>query len=154
MRKLLPKKSKKGITLVESVVAVVLLAMFAIGVLTLLTSGGVKIQEISKDAAAYAEATQKLDLAISAISNGSSEYIDTSDESDWNLKPVDNPTKPDDCLKSIIGVDEVVVDRVFYKVGSSQDKTASNVRGWYLELTYKGVTVKGFASNSEGVFDS
>lgn len=147
MRKLLPKKSKKGITLVESVVAVVLLAMFAIGVLTLLTSGGVKIQEISKDAAAYAEATQKLDLAISAISNGSSEYIDTTDESDWDLNAADN-------LKSTIGVDDVVFERVFYKVGSPQDKTASNVRGWYLELTFNGVTVKGFASNSEGVFDS
>lgn len=147
MKKLLPKKSKKGITLVESVVAVVLLAMFAIGVLTLLTSGGVKIQEISKDAAAYAEATQKLDLAISAISNGSSEYIDTTDESDWDLNAADN-------LKSTIGVDGVVVERVFYKVGSPQDTTSPNVRGWYLELTYKGVTVKGFASNSEGVFDS
>lgn len=147
MRKLLPKKSKKGITLVESVVAVVLLAMFAIGVLTLLTSGGVKIQEISKDAAAYAEATQKLDLAISAISNGSSEYIDTSDESDWDLNAADN-------LKSTIGVDDVVFERVFYKDGSPQDTTSPNVRGWYLELTYKGVTVKGFASNSEGVFDS
>ena len=149
MRKLLPKKSKKGITLVESVVAVVLLAMFAIGVLTLLTSGGVKIQEISKDAAAYAEATQKLDLAISAISNGSSEYIDTTDESDWDLNAADN-------LKSTIGVDGVVVERVLYKTveGISQDTTASNVRGWYLELTFNGVTVKGFASNSEGVFDS
>lgn len=149
MRKLLPKKSKKGITLVESVVAVVLLAMFAIGVLTLLTSGGVKIQEISKDAAAYAEATQKLDLAISAISNGSSEYINKSNESNWDLNTVDS-------LKSTIGVDGVVVERVLYKTveGISQDTTASNVRGWYLELTYKGVTVKGFASNSEGVFDS
>ena len=37
---------------------------------------------------------------------------------------------------------------------SSLPETADNVRGWYLELTYKGVTVKGFASNSEGVFDS
>ena len=37
------KKSKKGITLVESVLAVVILSILTIGVLTLLTAGGVKI---------------------------------------------------------------------------------------------------------------
>lgn len=142
MRKLLPKKSKKGITLVESVVAVVLLAMFAIGVLTLLTSGGVKIQEISKDAAAYAEATQKLDWAISAISNGA--YINKDDTTDTVLLDVDG-------LKTKLSA-EVKGDISLYAddAGSKPD----NVRGWYLTLTYKGVTVKGFASNSEGVFDS
>ena len=34
------------------------------------------------------------------------------------------------------------------------DPTVANVRGWYLTLTYDGVSTKGFASNSEGVFDS
>ena len=145
MRKLLPKKSKKGITLVESVVAVVLLAMFAIGVLTLLTSGGVKIQEISKDAAAYAEATQKLDLAISAISNGA--YIEKDATDLVSLK--------DEALRTKLGLDasDTLSGRAeLYKL--SAPATSTNVRGWYLELTYKGVTVKGFASNSEGVFDS
>ena len=145
MKKLLPKKSKKGITLVESVVAVVLLAMFAIGVLTLLTSGGVKIQEISKDAAAYAEATQKLDLAISAISNGA--YIEKDATDLVSLK--------DEALRTKLGLDasDTLSGRAeLYKL--SDPATSTNVRGWYLELTYKGVTVKGFASNSEGVFDS
>lgn len=142
MRKLLPKKSKKGITLVESVVAVVLLAMFAIGVLTLLTSGGVKIQEISKDAAAYAEATQKLDLAISAISNGA--YIDKNETKNTvTLKVVDLKTK----------LSAEVEGEISLYDGDAGPKP-DNVRGWYLELTYNGVTVKGFASNSEGVFDS
>ena len=145
MRKLLPKKSKKGITLVESVVAVVLLAMFAIGVLTLLTSGGVKIQEISKDAAAYAEATQKLDLAISAISNGA--YIDKDSATDFvSLKDGD--------LKTYLGLDASDALTGTHELYQSGDPTSTNVRGWYLELTYNGVTVKGFASNSEGVFDS
>ena len=152
MRKLLPKKSKKGITLVESVVAVVLLAMFAIGVLTLLTSGGVKIQEISKDAAAYAEATQKLDLAISAISNGSSDtgYISKTDVSGVTTCSLDVSN-----LKSALGLgDDVQISPTVSRYDESEGETPENVRGWYLELTYKGVTVKGFASNSEGVFDS
>ena len=145
MRKLLPKKSKKGITLVESVVAVVLLAMFAIGVLTLLTSGGVKIQEISKDAAAYAEATQKLDLAISAISNGA--YIKKDATDIVSLEEAALKTKLElDTSDTLNGRADL------YKSGDPA--TSTNVRGWYLELTYKGVTVKGFASNSEGVFDS
>ena len=140
-------KNKKGITLVESVLAVVVLAILAIGVLTLLTAGGVKIQEISGQAAVYAEATQKLDLAISAISNGSSDYINST-ESDCDLKPVSD-------LKTELDVDDVAFERVLYKdEGPTSDTTSSNVRGWYLTLTYKGVTVKGFASNSEGVFDS
>lgn len=151
MRKLLPKKSKQGITLVESVVAVVLLAMFAIGVLTLLTSGGVKIQEISKDAAAYAEATQKLDLAISAISNGSTgttPYIvvdATTGKCDLDDSQLISTLR--------LGTDVTLVgEKVCYD--PSLPETADNVRGWYLELTFNGVTVKGFASNSEGVFDS
>ena len=147
MRKLLPKKSKKGITLVESVVAVVLLAMFAIGVLTLLTSGGVKIQEISKDAAAYAEATQKLDLAISAISNGSTgttPYI-----------VVDATTGKCDLVESqLITTLSLGSDVTLNATPEAYPSDPSSVRGWYLELTYNGVTVKGFASNSEGVFDS
>lgn len=150
MRKLLPKKSKKGITLVESVVAVVLLAMFAIGVLTLLTSGGVKIQEISKDAAAYAEATQKLDLAISAISNGSSDsgYIKKTEAS--GVTTYSLVVDGDTGLKSVLGLDDVTI------IASPEPYpgVSGSVRGWYLELTYNGVTVKGFASNSEGVFDS
>lgn len=148
MRKLLPKKSKQGITLVESVVAVVLLAMFAIGVLTLLTSGGVKIQEISKDAAAYAEATQKLDLAISAISNGSS---DTGYISKTEASGVTTYTLKVDKLTSTLNLgSDVTLDAT----AEAYPSDPNSVRGWYLELTYKGVTVKGFASNSEGVFDS
>ena len=75
MRKMMMKKSKKGITLVESVFAVVILATLTIGVISLLTAGGVKIFEISSEADVYSQAVQKLDLVMSAVSNGSSDYI-------------------------------------------------------------------------------
>lgn len=145
MMKLLPKKSKKGITLVESVIAVVVLAMFATGVLTLLTSGGVKIQEISNQSAVYAEATQKLDWAISAISNGA--YISKDESTD----SVSLKLTGDDGLNKELDA-EVTATVSLYKTG--EPETSDNVRGWYLTLKYGGVTVKGFASNSEGVFDS
>lgn len=152
MMKLFPKRSKKGITLVESVVAVVVLAIFAIGIITLLTSSGVKIQEISGESAAYAAATQKLDLAISSISNGA--YVSKEEETDIVTFDLD-------ALKNELGLDTTNGDKVeaepeFYvpPADPSDPITASNVRGWYLTLTYKGVEVQGFVSNSEGVFDS
>lgn len=137
MNKFLPKKSKRGITLVESVVAVVVLGILVTGILTLLTTGGIKIQEISGESATYAKACQKMDLVISALSNGSDTYI-----TDDTL----NVT----ALKSCLGFgDDVVItaEPVDYEGESGK------VRGWYLELKYQDVTVQGFASNSKGVFD-
>lgn len=150
MMNLFPKKSKKGITLVESVFAVVILGIFATGILTLLTSGGVKIQQISDEASAYTEATQKLDMVISAISNGSSDYID---------KNVDEATgetivslKANETLAEMLGVTAFSSRLDVYD--DDVGLIPSNIRGWYLELTYEGAAVKGFASNSEGVFDN
>ena len=150
MMKLFPKNSKKGVTLVESVFAVVILGIFAIGILTLLTSGGTKIQQISKEASNYTEATQKLDMAISAISNGSSEYIIEAESGG-----VTTVTLNVSGLLSALGFDVTEVTMTseidLYEAGAA---TPLNVRGWYLELTYNGATVKGFASNSGGVFDN
>ena len=135
MNKFLPKKSKRGITLVESVVAVVVLGILVTGILTLLTTGGIKIQEISGESATYAKACQKMDLVISALSNGSDTYI-----TDDTL----NVTALTNCLSFD---DDVVITAEPDKYDSGK------VRGWYLELKYQDVTVQGFASNSEGVFD-
>ena len=156
MMNLFPKKSKKGVTLVESVFAVVILAIFAVGILTLLTSGGAKIQKISHEASAYTEATQKLDMVISAVSNGSSEYIVVDEAASTVYLDVAN-------LKTTLGFDSSVkitdMDNqegqlipTLYETG--EPATVSNVRGWYLKLTYNGATVSGFASNSGGVFDN
>lgn len=137
MNRFFPKNSKRGITLVESVVAVVVLGILVTGILTLLTTGGIKIQEISGESATYAKACQKMDLVISALSNGSETYI-----TDDTL----NVTALTNCLSFD---DDVVItaEPVDYEGG------AGKVRGWYLELKYQDVTVQGFASNSKGVFD-
>lgn len=151
LKKLLPRRSKQGVTLVESVIAVVVLGMFATGVLSLLTTGGAKIMEISGESAAYAEATQKLDLVISAISNGSDEaagYIVVNNTTgEVSLDIVNLKTALDLDLDDVT----IVADTSLYD--SSAGATESNVRGWYLTLTYGGETVTGFAGNNEGVFD-
>ena len=161
MRNMFVKKSKKGITLVESVFAVVILATLTIGVITLLTSGGVKIQEISNEADAYSQAVQKMDLIISAVSNGSSKYIVTRD----SIVELDV-----DKLMGTLGYTEEDLSNVgltatIDRYDPAEAATNLNVRGWFLELTVtypdpndrddhvSTVTVKGFVSNSEGVFD-
>jgi len=151
MMKLFPKNSKKGVTLVESVFAVVILGIFAIGILTLLTSGGTKIQQISHEASAYTEATQKLDMAMSAISNGSTNYIIEAEASGVTTVTLDVTG-----LQTALGFDasEVAITQEIELYDASGSATPSNVRGWYLTLTYNGATVKGFASNSGGVFDN
>lgn len=142
------KKSKKGITLVESVLAVVILSILTIGVLTLLTAGGVKIEKISNESNTYSEAVQKMDLVISAISNGSSDYIvgETTGE-------VETVSLKLDVLKSTLNLTDVTITAVPDFYDTAIPATKANLRGWYLTLTLNGVTVKAFASNSEGVFD-
>lgn len=164
MRNMFVKKSKKGITLVESVFAVVILATLTIGVITLLTSGGVKIQEISNEADAYSQAVQKMDLIISAVSNGSSKYIVTTDsivslDVKALLKTLGYTEEEANRIAPNITVEQVLYD-------TNEDYTILNTRGWFLEVTEvyadpnsnneertSTVTVKGFVSNSEGVFD-
>lgn len=133
------KRSKKGITLVESVFAVVILAIFATGIISLLTAGGVKIFEISQESDTYSQAAQKMDLVIASISNGA--YIKT-DEND--LVSLDTQKITD------LGV---TVDKAEIVTFEGTTQTSDNVRGWYLTLSYNGVTVNGFASNTKGVFD-
>ena len=143
MMKIFTKKSKKGITLVESVFAVVILAILTIGIISLLTAGGVKIFQISSEAGAYSQAVQKMDMIISAISNGSASYITTDPVVELDV----------DALKTTLGLTDVEIDETPVLYDSSEGATVSNFRGWYLTVTYGGATVKGFASNSEGVFD-
>ena len=178
MKNLLPKKSKKGITLVETVIAVVVLAILTTGILSLMTAGGRKILLLSNEASDQAAAAQQLDLVIAAISNGDSRtevnpYIlkETYDEVNYCCLYINE-------LFNVLGLEEdnVTLVATIDLYDSTDNRTISksvtvgeenvtmtlypvnNVRGWYLELTYKdatakGVTVKGFVSNSEGVFD-
>ncbi|MBR4865611.1 MAG: prepilin-type N-terminal cleavage/methylation domain-containing protein [Clostridia bacterium] len=148
-KKLLPKKSKRGVTLVEAVMAVVVLTMFATGVLTLLTTGRTKIAETNAAANAYAAATQKMDAVIATISNGGPYLAEGTDASG-------NPTFALDlgALKTALG--DSSLNLTIYEIDLYDDSlpaTKDNVRGWYLKLFHDGATVTGFASNTQGVFD-
>lgn len=160
LKKLLPKKSKRGVTLVEAVFAVVILAIFATGVLTLLTTGRTKIAETNRAANTYAEATQVMDGIVAAISNGN--YV----KLDGTLRLDEEEVTVDGTATAIPGIFDVLdhldeseitlaatPDYFEKSDGSDMDHTAENTRGWYLSLSYKGITVKGYASNTQGVFD-
>lgn len=151
LKKLLPRRSKQGVTLVESVIAVVVLGMFATGVLSLLTTGGAKILEISGESANYAEATQELDLVISAISNGAIVVVENEENGTLSLNAAG---------LSALGYDVTPVDIGFTARHDGMKLTATasrhsdgSIRGWYLTLTYGDETVTGFAGNNKGVFD-
>lgn len=171
LKKLLPRRSKQGVTLVESVIAVVVLGMFATGVLSLLTTGGAKILEISGESAAYAAATQELDLIIAAISNGAV-YVE-EDETDGSLSlNTAGLASALGCNDTDIGytassADSFTIDgwtisaeydgmKLTAKADlydSTEPAEADNIRGWYLTLENGGEKVTGFAGNNKGVFD-
>ena len=144
MRNIYKLKSKKGITLVESVFAAVILAALTIGIIPLLTAGGVKISEISKEANAHSQASQKLDLVIAAISNGYGEVVvDDAGAYSLDLSASDEEGETAPAI-DLEGVTVVATPELF---------PDGSLRGWYIELTSKGVTLSGFASDTEGVFD-
>lgn len=149
MIKLFEKKSKRGITLVESAIAVVLLGFVATGVLTMLTASGTKIFQLSDKSAAYAEATQQMDLVISVLSNSKPDS-----NHPYILQGTGNVDTVE--LKSALGLDgstRLVVSPSVYPEGEGKALTSTLIRGWYLTLEYQNVTVKAFASNSKGEFD-
>lgn len=152
MIKVFMKRSKKGITLVESVIAVVLLAFAASGILTLLLSSGTKILQISADSSAYSEATQRMDYIISAISNGCNPHYDTGDLNVAQLLE-DLSHELDGISASDIEARTEFFENVDEFPKIEGDVIGNYIHGWYLKLTYDGVTVEGFAANSEGVFD-
>lgn len=146
------KNSKKGITLVESMFAVVILGILTIGIVSLLSVGGAKIIKISNEASAQAEAVQKMDQVIAAISNGCGVVKDEANNTYTLLMktPADQPDadNPQTGLLDALDFDDVTLN-----VTAATHASDGSLRGWYLTLTYRGVTVSGFASNSEGAFD-
>ena len=138
-------KSKKGITLVESVFAVVILAILTTGILSLLTAGGVEIEKMSQQSNAYSQASQKLDLVIAAVSNGYGQAV-LNDEGIYTLD-LSAAGDEEDESAGTIDLDDVTV------VATPELHDDNSLRGWYLEVTYMGITLEGFASDTEGVFD-
>lgn len=178
MMKLLMKKSKQGITLVESAIAVVLLGFAAAGILSLLISSGSKIFDIGAESYDYAVATQKMDYVISVVSNTPKIYgqnnaarpagLDIGELDLYSLNGNLNGGKwtfDSGDLKSCT----IVATTEFY--GNYNDFVEKNnnaiandaeelpeigtyIRGWHLTLTYGKITVTSFVSNSEGGFDN
>lgn len=162
MKMLFPAKSKRGVTLVEVVFAVVILGLFATGILGLLIAGNAKINESYAESNKYVQASAQLDLVLAAISNGSDKYI----IKDLNAEPA--TCKLDVAmLKQELGLTADTVLTAETSLYNNLDSQNHNplyasdtvqelykIRGWYITLTYQGATVKGFASNSEGVFDN
>lgn len=148
--KLLQKKSKRGITLVESVIAVVLLGFAATGILAMLIASGTKIFQIGGKSADYAEATKRLDMVISTISNTSPQKGSSLDfyEDDGSLDKV--------ALNTALGFTEGPTTYKLEETPADYKDTSPGyaIRGWYITITYKSASVTGFASNSRGAFDN
>jgi len=160
MRKLFPAKSKKGVTLVEAVIAVVVLGLFATGILNLLTAGSSKVYRTFGETSAYAGATQRLDMTIAAISNGSTTYFVKGEVSDGDGSMIPTCKLDVAALQSELGINDCTITARTSLYGTTAladpaaEQNLADIRGWYITLTYDGATVTGFASNSEGVFDN
>lgn len=147
--KALMKNSKQGITLVESVIAVVLLGFAATGILSMLVASGTKIFQISGESSDYAEATLRMDQVVAAVSNGFESNRDVADDlySDAALEGLSIPT-----LNDFLGYTD---GENGYSLTARAEKYGDNIiKGWYLTLKYGTATVTGYASNTKGVFDS
>ena len=160
MKRFKMDKSKKGITLVESIFAVVILGILTIGIVALLASGGAKIIQISNEANAHAQAVQKMDQLIAAISNGCGVVkTEANGAVSYSLIIKDAivdpnaPTEPDAENPQVGLITSLGFENVEIAEPTPTYHLDGTLRGWYLSLTYHGVTVNGFASNSKGAFD-
>lgn len=150
MMKLFQKKNKKGITLVESVIAVTLLGFAATGILTMLLASGTKIFQIGGESSAYAEATRRMDQVIAAVSNGFVTNTTAANAIYDDTLPNGLSTEE---LNDFLGFD-TTTDGYSLTAVKKEYAAGAGIQGWYLTLTYRDVTLTGYASNSKGVFDS
>jgi len=139
LTKLLPKKNKKGVTLVELIIGVVVLSIFTLGIIASLSAANAKIAKNAQEAANHSEAVQMMDTVIAALSHG-------------------GYSTPTDVVNDLFGASagvSLVMDssKYTYKVNPAEPTSPTLILGWDLKLTYKNVTVIGYASNTEGVFD-
>ena len=152
----LPRNNKKGITLVEVVVGVFVLSIFAVGILSLLIYNNRAVSDSAVQKADYSTAVQKLDTIIAAISYGpDSGFVEyTGEGKEKKATGIDK-----EALASLIGVskDDIDISENHYL----ETDPTSSIRGWYITLTYKVVrgeetsetVVKGYAANTIGAFD-
>jgi len=139
----LPRNNKKGITLVEVIVGVFVLSIFAVGILSLLIYNNQAVSDSTREKAATSSAAQKMDTVIAAVSNG-------PDSGFLTLDGDDNVTGLElDALCALVDLTAgaITVDAV-------DQYDASTIRGWYITLKYSDeVSVKGYVANTQGAFD-
>lgn len=150
--KVLIKESKKGITLVESMIAVALLAIAVTGILSMMVVSGTKIFNIRGEASDYAEATVRMDRVIAAISNGYTTNAEVgelfnSTTGALSVSKLNEFLQYNESGYSLQAVAENIYDK-------DNPAMVVSIRGWYLTLTYETATVTGYASNTKGVFDN
>ena len=137
--------NKKGVTLVESVLALAILALVAVALLSLFTTGSTAVSAESNRAAAYATAVQKMDFLMAAVSDCGASCADpiSGELSVAQLKAA----LPQGSLHNT----EITAKVSLYD--TSLPSRLENVRGWYLTLTYQGVMLDGFTSYTREVFE-
>lgn len=146
--KKLPRNNKRGVTLVEVVIGVFVLSIFALGILSLLIYNNQAVADSARDKADYSAAMQKLDTVIAAISHGpDSGFVNYTGEG----REKRATGLAEDKLEELIGVaDEQLETSPDYYGGAG----SSTIRGWYITLDYsEELTVKGYAANTLGAFD-
>lgn len=138
----LPRNNKKGITLVEVIVGVFVLSIFAVGILSLLIYNNQAVSDSVVMKADYSTAVQKLDMIIAAVSNGADDSFVTYE----NSKAVG--------LKKAAIAQLVEMNEDDVSVTPDYYTGTTTIRGWYIELAYsEELTVKGYAANTLGAFD-
>ena len=144
----LPSNNKRGITLVEVIVGVFVLSIFAVGILSLLIYNNQAVADSARDKVDYSSATQKLDMILAAVSNGDEAFVTYAGEGDNKYATGLEKEELADLIGILpenIGVREDRVDK---------NNPNSTIRGWYIELEFsEDLTVKGYAANTLGAFD-
>ncbi len=149
--KIFSSKNKRGVTLVEVVFGTVILAFFATGVLSLLISANNSIDDNYERAFAVSAANQKLDTAITLLSGGTEAgYVTSSDNDGDGFKEFE--IEVEKLLTRLeLEEDSISFEEDFYVISATENKTV--LRGWKITLSYGDVTVKGYASNTQGAFN-
>lgn len=138
----LPRNNKKGITLVEVIIGVFVLSIFAVGILSLLVYNNQAVSDSAVKKADYSTAIQKLDTIIAAVSNGGDDTFVTYE----NNKAVGLKL---DAIAALVDMNETDVT-----VTPDLYAGTATIRGWYIQLDFsENLTVKGYAANTLGAFD-
>ena len=154
-----PRNNKKGITLVEVIVGVFVLSIFALGILSLLIYNNQAVADSTIQKVDSSTAAQKLDMVLAAISNSTGPDKDGDISEDSYLMVVNGNV---DVNVNKICIDFGMTDASTWSVTANSDPANGDpLRGWYITVTYtvdRGnqncvTQVKGYAAFAEGAFD-